>query len=561
MKNSTQLSPNEKISFRVILILLFIGFLSGCFYYKVTEHDRLTPQSLDELNAKNKYFILHQGEFAWQLSDLRIEKDVLTGISTPLPDDKITQLTSVNPKVKRYYKNKKKNNSAIVNDVHLYVNDTPFFADTAKIPLENITKMEIFDKNKGATTASWVAGTIGITAALAVMIAIISEDEKEEPTPPPSDGEYTSCPFVYTFDGENYSFAGEIYSGAVFPSLERHDYLFIPNLHAVGNNYYVYLCNQAKEIQNTNLAELFVFDHPRDTRVFIDKYGNPYVASDIRQPLSAVNSKGESPLSEIAETDQLNYYSLPGSDKNETMDELIVSFSVPENCREGKLILRARNNMLLDDSFAEYFHMFGQKLTKWQNKFNEKPAEELQTWSLEQGIPLSVYLEEDGRWQFVDYFQPPGPMAFRDDLLTIHFSDAERQEIRIKLVAGKLFWEIDRVGMDFSSQTAVSYSVIKPFRATDQNSNDVLGTLLCDDHSYLNQPLIGDETELIFQVPDQLEELERTVFLHSKGHYTILGNSDRGRSLVYLYKFAKPERFTRLARDHYFERLEATTKQ
>ncbi|WP_423129219.1 hypothetical protein [Gaoshiqia sp. Z1-71] len=561
MKNSTQLSPNEKNFFRAILILLFLGFLSGCFYYKVTEHDRLTPQNLDELNAKNKYFILHQGDFAWQLNDLKIENDILTGFASPLTDDKIRQLSLVDSNVsKRYYKNKKKNNSAIVNDVHLYVDDMSVSSDVARIPLENITKMEIFDKNRGATTASWVAGTIGITAALAVMIAIISEGEEEEPTPPPSDGEYTSCPFVYSFDGENYSFTGEIYSGAVFPSLERHDYLFIPNLQGVENNYYIYLCNQAKEIQNTNLAELLVFDHPKNTRVFIDKYGNPYFASDIRQPLSAVNAKGESQLPKVMHTDQLCYCPLPESDNDELMDELTVSFRVPENCREGKLILRARNNLLLDDSFADYFQMFGQKLPKWQNKFNQKPAEELQKWSMEQGIPLSVYLEENGTWRFVDYFQPPGPMAFRDDILTLHLSDPEHQEIRIKLVAGQLFWEIDQVSLDFSSPSAVSYSVIKPFRATDQNSTDVLGNILYDDHSYLNQPLIGDETKLIFQVPEQREGVERSVFLHSKGHYTILGNPDRGRSLVYLYKFSKPERFTRLARDHYFEQLEATTK-
>jgi len=49
--------------------------------------------------------------------------------------------------------------------------------------------------------------------------------------------------------------------------------------------------------------------------------------------------------------------------------------------------------------------MFGKKYDRWQKTMKSRTKEELLQWSLEQGIPLSVYLETDQGWEFVDYFK------------------------------------------------------------------------------------------------------------------------------------------------------------
>lgn len=94
-------------------------------------------------------------------------------------------------------------------------------------------------------------------------------------------------------------------------------------------------------------------------------------------------------------------------------------------------------------------------------------------------------------------------------------------------------------------------------RAIDQDSSNVIDNLLFDDGNYLIQPNIGDETELVFQVPDKKEGLKRSVFLHSKGHYYIPGIDQPGRSSVYMYRFTKPQSFTRFVQKNYSEILEA----
>jgi hypothetical protein len=558
MNKSTNLIPSGKRLSHMLLIFIIFGFLTGCFeyHYQVKEKPTMTSEELDHMKNENRYFIFHNGGTLFHLLNPKIVSGNLEGKLVMLPIEKGEEQHLLNRYSfsKRYFKNKTKNNSGIINDVHIYKEYPLGLKDSASIPLNEISKIEIYDKNKAATTASWILGTVSTVSAAVVLVAILTTSGSSPAPPPTTTG--SSCPFVFTFDGTQYFFAGEIYSGAVYPAMERHDYLSLPNLLPVENTYHLYLKNQQREIQFTNMTELFVIDHPENSNLYIDKYGNPFSTLAIARPTAATDSEGKSHLDVLSESDDLVYWSIPAYKDHKLQDELILTFHVPEGCKTGKLILRARNSILVDYSYEKYISMFGDKLAKRQDVINKRPVEELQKWTLDQHIPLSVYLEEGTSWKFVDCFNPPGPMAFRDDIMKIDLS-GKSQDIKIKLEAGKLFWEIDQVGMDFSTDYTVSYTMVKPYQATDQDSVNVLSQILFDDENYLVQPKIGDETELLFHVPNQQAGLKRSVYLHGKGHYSILGSDEPGKSLVYMYRFTKPQSFTRFVQENYFEIADA----
>ena len=85
----------------------------------------------------------------------------------------------------RYKKNSNINESEVLEEVHIYTNDlsTPDYPNVA-IPIEAISKLEVYDKAKEATTASWVLGTLGYTAGAVAAVAIIVALTK------------SSCPFI-----------------------------------------------------------------------------------------------------------------------------------------------------------------------------------------------------------------------------------------------------------------------------------------------------------------------------------------------------------------------------
>jgi hypothetical protein len=62
------------------------------------------------------------------------------------------------------------------------------------------------------------------------------------------------------------------------------------------------------------------------------------------------------------------------------------------------------------------FHkLFGEKYNTFAASQESASGEELNKFLLEQNIPLSVYLERDGKWQFTDNFNIAGQW-YSDDI-------------------------------------------------------------------------------------------------------------------------------------------------
>ncbi len=545
----------------VTVLILFSLILTGCFhkYYKVTEKTTPSENVLQAVQAKDKYLVLHNNNLIWNITEVKIENGFLSGKINKLNADRYNYLPIYPGGGYRYRQNKNTDQSYITNEIHLYVNDPIAAGDSVRIALDSIKKIELFDKDKAATIASYTIGTIiGVAAALVTVgvIVILSDPNfisGPKITPKPTANGQSSCPYIYTTDGEDYSFAGEIFGGALYPKLERDDYLALPALKPIENNYHIFFNNQAKEIQSINMAELFVIDHPSNSEAIIDNDGNAFTLSAINKPLTALDSRGRSQLEKIGEADNLTYFDVPFSKDEKLQDELILTFAVPENCREGKLVLRIRNSLIVDYSYQQYAMMFGNKWEGLQKRINEKSVSDLNQWVIDQGIPLSVSIENDAGWRILEQLLPTGPLAFRDYVVKIDLSGLKKSELKIKLASGELFWEIDRVGIDFSPNYINHFTVVKPFLGLDQDSINVLDKIYSDDNNYLTQPRIGDETELVFKEPAEQKMAKRSVFLHSKGYYTLLGSEGRGKSMLFLHKFKKPASFTHFVNENYFK--------
>jgi hypothetical protein len=549
------LKPNQYRGLTIVLIILtFLG--SGCFrnFYAVKQTKSISNESLQQLKNKGKNFIYHDGMHTWSIQNPVIENDVLSGeISRLSPERENYPIMAIPGHANRF---RRPSENFIIHEVHIYANFQVVPSAPARIPINSISRIDIYNPDYVTTLGSWVLGGYGVVGGTAILAGIIFVASWDPPAPKPPAARIGSCPFIYTCDGEKNSFAGEIFSGAIFPALEKNDYLNLTGIQPVENYYHILMSNMDREIQHTNLAEILVIDHPLNTEIFIDKNGHVLTCSDIRKPWSALDQQGNSLLKLLSEADNLSYMSGSGNNEDNIMDEIILTFKIPQNHDEGKLIIRARNSLLLDQSFVKFLGFFGNK-TKW---LSNKPADELKNWSKEQGIPLSVYIEKKHCWKLVGQFDIPGPLAFKDNILEIDLSGIEESDLHVKLISGKLFWDLDRAGMDFSENSPLDVTIVKPFRAINQDSADVVNLILQDDSAYFVQPEIGDMAEIMYRVPETRLNSSRSVFLHSKGYYTILPDYAQPKSMVYLNRFNKPGSFTRFVRKNYFGMLESAMK-
>ncbi|MCK3685321.1 hypothetical protein [Maribellus sp. YY47] len=527
--------------YRLISWLLIVCLLnlSGCMnYFKVRGPSAPLAEEMENLSAQHKRMILHFGEEAWVATTPKVTADSLT-LNTWEKYEPVLTKPVVPDKANRYRTKNPYRENAVLNEVHIYASSLNRYPGTLKvgIPVSDIQKIEIYEKDKGATTASWVlgilGGTVGALGVLTLLVLLLK----------------SSCPFIYTWDGEQYALAGEIYSGSIQPQLERHDFLKLPVYSPENSNYRVKIANEVKEIQHTNLMEMWVFDHSPDLNIWVDKYGKYHTVGQLLSPVSATAFDGSDLLTLIAQKDSLFFTGRISDRELPLTDGMILEFPKPENATAAKVLIRAKNSFVLDYMISQFHDQFGDRYKRWNKKQQRVPEAQLRQWSADQNIPLTLSVERNGEWEAVDYYNVIGPMAFKEDILSFGLNGTESNPVKIKLEAGNFFWDIDYVGIDYSADRELDHTVVSATSAIDQWGKDITKKILADDHHYYDQPEVGDFAELSFDLPANREEA-RSVFLHSKGWYHILRDPEGTPDIEYLKTFREPGRFNRFVNEY-----------
>ncbi len=521
----------------IITLTAFLILLHGCYYYKVHRSAEPPGPGLVTLEGVNKFIILHSGDKAWQFSKIVAAGDTVRGSIHRLEGHEYYKTTDPNS-TNRYRKTNANDESEVLDEVHIYLkNQFDYKVGSISIPSNEIERIELYDPDKATTVASWIFG-IGPLALIAVVVIVALTKE--------------SCPFIYVDDGSSEQFIGEIYSGAIYPSVERDDYLPLPKPAPGKKDYKIKMTNEVHEIQNTNLIELNVFDHSGDVNVLIDKYGRYQTIALPETPVEATNLRGIDIREIITCEDSLSYYSDENIKDPPVTDGIIMKFRRPTDASTAKLEIKAKNTFWLDYIFARFHQLFGKQYDCWVEKQTPELAKKMKNWSVEQKIPLSLYIEKDGKWRFVDYYNVTGPMAAKEDILSFDISDIKTDFIKVKLEFGYLFWDIDYAAIDYSINVPVTHRIAQFESAIDNKDKDVRDLLKSSDMLYYVQPEVGDAVDMTFSIPEPLNE-SQTFILHSRGHYKILMNQTGDQQVRQLLAFRKKGHFPQFSNEIFRE--------
>ena len=259
-------------------------------------------------------------------------------------------------------------------------------------------------------------------------------------------------------------------------------------------------------------------------------------------PVEATNLKGRNILEILSAEDSLSYYSDENIKDPAFSDGVVLKFKRPADANTAKLVVKAKNTFWLDYIFARFHELFGKEYDCWVEKQTADLSKKMKNWAVEQKIPLLLYIEKNGKWQFIDYFNVVGPMAAKEDVLSIDISDIDSGFIKLKLEFGFLFWDIDYTAVDYSVNVPVKHRIAKFESAIDNKDQDVKKLLESSDLLYYVQPEIGDGVDMKFTVPEPLDE-KQTMILHSRGHYKILMNQTGDQKVRELLAFRRKGHF------------------
>jgi hypothetical protein len=157
------------------------------------------------------------------------------------------------------------------------------------IPLSEIQSVYISKTDVPLT----ILAVIGTTAAVVGVAALIVLAMKE------------SCPFVYSYDGQQYVFDGEPYGGAICDALERTDWCKLEHLKPIDGEYRLLLTNEVNETQYTDEFKLWAVDHEPGTAVLPDGEGNLCCLRNLLPVTHATDARGNNITHWVKENDKL----------------------------------------------------------------------------------------------------------------------------------------------------------------------------------------------------------------------------------------------------------------
>jgi hypothetical protein len=515
----------------------FTPLVTGCNYYRGREKE-VNRENVNML-ADSKLFVVHQGDAVWELHQPHLNGEVLEGTQHPLSE--VVKPHSKLPDDGFSPRYKLKDKAVVLNIVHIYVSDVQGGPeDRVSIPFAAIKQIDLVEKNTRKTTASYVFGGLGIAFGAFVVIGVIAILTK------------SSCPFVYAYDGHDYRFVGEAYGGAIFAPAERNDYLPLPAIQPEDGEYRLKISNELKERQYTNLAELWLVQHPAGTQVLLDQRGHVQTLARPLPPTQARSQGGHDCTAQLQATDHSAFLfneDQPGS----TPNELTLSFPKPAAAQHGKLVLHAQNSLWLDYLYGAFIEKFGTAYNSWAAQQKTQPAERNRQWSLDQSIPLKVYVEAGHGWQLAETIPTIGPLASRDLVVPLDFAANATGQVRVKLECGFMFWEVDYAALDCSPNAPVQLDNCRLTSARTERGTDVRAQLAADDAEYLSQPRPGSIVSLTYEsrLPQPDAGTCRTAFLRTKGYYEHIRYFKGMPNLPELYAFKKPGRFIEFSKEKY----------
>lgn len=531
MKKSTKNYINKIISYLLIITLLHLSI--SCRYFKVIEPAPDELYKAAKVDQKPNYFILHYKNNQYAFKNVELDTTALTGIITKLDTETW------------YYEGRgtriKAGESSILNEVHVYVKDTFEIEEIAghqSIPLKYLQEIKVIDINSGTTVASAIFGTLGVLTALLVIVALLSAKPRPQTT------SSSSCPYIYSFNGETFVFEGEIFGGANMKSLERQDYLPLPALQVQGKQVKLQINNELEERHFIDLASLVSVYHPEGSRVLLDLKGEPQLISNPEQPREATTTNGKD-LKKLVQAEDEKSIMFIEEDNN--TNGIILRFKNNHQADEAKLIIRAKNSLWLDFLYSKFTEKFGSYFNKWMKNKSKEPYKKRWQRVIEENIPLTISVFENNKWKLIEHVPTVGPMAMRDIVIPFE-KKGINGDLLVKIETGFMFWELDYVAIDYSKNPEMKKYTFLPEQVNSSDQLNWKKALKQADGIYMEQPEKGMSAELTFDLANHTTSGNQSFFLHSEGYYEVIREYSGLPKISELKKFKEKGYFTEYSR-------------
>lgn len=531
------LMVKQKRKAGIIYLVLIVLLNLSCFknFYLTNSKSGIPDSTLLQLQAKNKNFTVYLANGNYSLKNIKINDKIIDADVEPVSDDHSKYLLPAHTSNKY----QKRDEKIVLNEVQIYARAEKLQDSThLSLPMSSITRVDIFSKDKRRTNENHVMSGIGVGVAAAFVALIIAAAIT------------CGCPHVYTYDGSEYQFKGGVFSSAIYSSLEKTDYLPLDGLISTNGKYKFKVMNSEQEEQKINQMVLMKVPHDVQTQVLLDKTGHVHTFQTPITP-SSTSLSYDNAEQTFRYSDGKSYWFNEKANPSSVFGSVILTFEKPVEAKQAKLIVNAKNSLWAGYIFEDFSSLFGEKFQKFQSRQDKADKEKLDRWQKEQALSLMVYIETDKGWQLVDYFPTTGNTVARDMIMPVTIPPSKQDKIRIKLESAFMFWELDYVGMDFSTDKTLEPQLVRAsYAIKSASSSNELASLASIDNQYCK--LLQNEF-LSIEFDRQESTQQESYFLVSTGYYHSLKQFAGKPDLQLLKQFKKKGYFSEYSEKRFNE--------
>jgi len=167
------------------------------------------------------------------------------------------------------------------------------------------------------------------------------------------------CPAIYSDNASGRIFEGKMFAGASLYQLERNEWLPLPHLKSDMGAYRTVIANEDPQIQQFNLLELSVVDHPANTEVLFDKNGILHTLQLVQMPRMAADQSGRDVQHFLFKKDSLVYHGNFDEQSSTAEESLVFEFRRTHVIMEAKVLIDAKTSAWLDVAYGRYHYQLG----------------------------------------------------------------------------------------------------------------------------------------------------------------------------------------------------------
>jgi hypothetical protein len=301
---------------------------------------------------------------------------------------------------------------------------------------------------------------------------------------PEYSGGGSSCPYIYSWNGDRFILDGEAFGIAFGKSLELSTSSVLTSLKNDNDILKIKIANERPETHHINKIELMGVEAEMNATVHLDKFNNAWCTYNPIIPMAAKDNTGKDILEKVRYVDNEYWESNNIPTVTSSNFDDIIEFNFINHQKDASLIITAINTEFSQVVFKNVFDFLGDQSLAFMQSVENDPEmiDALKKWIVESSLKVSVWNGKE--WKQVGSLHPEATAVPFSRIVRINGDDIHSDTIKVKLTCLADVWKLDGIRIDWTPTQQLKQKSVKMISAIGPNQADFSSQIANSDEKY-----------------------------------------------------------------------------